>query len=204
MYQHPIAVLALTDLKGLDLHNGSFRLKQIIAATNNFDSVNKIGEGGFGPVYRGLLSDGNLIAVMQLSSKSTWGNREFLNEIGVISCLNYPNLVKLYGCCVEGNQLLLVYEYVENNCLSHALFGQENCQLKLDWPTRQRICIGIAKLKLVILYNFYPYQKPMCRGYMAPEYAMWGYLTYKADVYSFGISTLEIVSGKHNISYKTE
>ncbi|XWS12459.1 hypothetical protein CRYUN_Cryun37aG0090500 [Craigia yunnanensis] len=133
------------DLKGQDLQTGSFRLKQIIAATNNFDSVNKIGEGGFGPVYRGLLSDVTLIAVKQLSSKSTQGNREFLIEIGAISCLHHPNLVKLYGCCVEGNQLLLVYEYMENNCLSRALFGQENWQLKLDWSTRQRICIGIAR-----------------------------------------------------------
>ncbi|XVF87260.1 hypothetical protein PTKIN_Ptkin18bG0104700 [Pterospermum kingtungense] len=111
------------DLKGLDLQTGSFMLKQIIAATNNFDSANKIGEGGFGPVYRGLLSDGTLIAVKQLSSKSTQGNREFLNEIGVISCLHHPNLMKLYGCCVEGNPLLLVYENMENNCLSRALFG---------------------------------------------------------------------------------
>jgi serine/threonine protein kinase len=62
--------------------------------------------------------------VKQLSSKSKQGNREFLNEIGMISAQKHPNLVKLYGCCVEGNQLLLIYEYMENNCLSRALFGK--------------------------------------------------------------------------------
>lgn len=73
---------------------------------------------------QGLLPDGMLIAVKQLSSKSRQGNREFLNEIGMISCLNHPNLVKLHGCCIEGDQLLLVYEYMENNSLAGALFGK--------------------------------------------------------------------------------
>jgi serine/threonine protein kinase len=72
---------------------------------------------------QGLLSDGTRIAVKQLSSKSKQGNREFVNEIGMISALQHPHLVKLYGCCIEGNQLLLVYEYMENNSLARALFG---------------------------------------------------------------------------------
>ncbi|XP_059454773.1 probable LRR receptor-like serine/threonine-protein kinase RFK1 isoform X1 [Corylus avellana] len=133
------------DFKGLELQTASFSLKQINVATNNFYPANKIGEGGFGPVYKGQLSNGTVIAVQQLSSKSSQGNCEFLNEIGMISCLQHPNLVKLYGCCIEGNQMLLVYEYMENNSLSRALFGSKNHQLKLDWPTRQKICIGIAK-----------------------------------------------------------
>ncbi|XP_034698932.1 probable LRR receptor-like serine/threonine-protein kinase RFK1 [Vitis riparia] len=229
------------DFGGLDVHIGSFTLKQIKAATNNFDSLNQIGEGGFGPVYKGLLPDGTAIAVKQLSSKSTQGNREFLNEIGMISCLQHPNLVKLHGCCIEGNQLLLVYEYMENNSLARALLGPENCQLKLDWPTRQKICVGIARglaflheesrLKIVHrdikgtnvlldgdlnpkisdfgLAKLHEEEKTHIStrvagtiGYMAPEYALWGYLTYKADVYSFGVVALEIVSGKHNMSYR--
>ncbi|KAH7568689.1 hypothetical protein JRO89_XS06G0032800 [Xanthoceras sorbifolium] len=131
--------------EGLDHQTSSFTLKELKAATNNFDPVNKIGEGGFGPVYKGLLSDGTIIAVKQLSSKSRQGNREFLNEIGMIQCLQHPNLVNLYGCCIEKDQLLLVYEYMENNSLARALFGREQSQLKLDWPTRYRICLGIAK-----------------------------------------------------------
>ncbi|OMO82763.1 hypothetical protein COLO4_22843 [Corchorus olitorius] len=132
------------DIKG-DMPSGTFTLKQIKVATDDFDSANKIGEGGFGPVYKGQLPDGTKIAVKQLSSKSRQGNREFLNEIGMISCLQHPNLVKLHGFCVEGDQLLLVYEYMENNSLARALFGPEHNRLELDWATRLKICIGIAR-----------------------------------------------------------
>ncbi|XP_043699674.1 probable LRR receptor-like serine/threonine-protein kinase At1g07650 isoform X2 [Telopea speciosissima] len=230
------------DLRSLDLQTGSFSLRQIKAATKNFDAANKIGEGGFGSVYKGQLSDGTVIAVKQLSSKSKQGCREFVNEIGMISALQHPNLVKLHGCCVEGNQLLLVYEYMENNCLSRALFGRDaTCKLKLDWPTRRKICIGIARglaylheesrLKIVhrdIKTSNVLLDKDLNArisdfglaklneddnthistrvagtiGYMAPEYAMRGYLTNKADVYSFGVVALEIVSGKSNTNYR--
>jgi len=73
---------------------------------------------------QGTLADGTIIAVKQLSSKSRQGNREFVNEIGMMSGLHHPNLVRLYGCCVERNQLLLAYEYMENNNLTHVLFGK--------------------------------------------------------------------------------
>ncbi|TQE00748.1 hypothetical protein C1H46_013687 [Malus baccata] len=149
------AISVESDLKGLDLQTGFFGFKQIKAATNNFDAANKLGEGGFGAVYKvfcnsifpklGKLLDGTTIAVKQLSSTSQQGNREFVNEIGMISALRHPNLVRLYGCCIEGNQLLLVYEYMENNSLAHSLFGQEEGLFNLDWPTRQKICTGIAR-----------------------------------------------------------
>ncbi|CAA0254757.1 unnamed protein product [Arabidopsis thaliana] len=122
---------------------GSFSLRQLKVATDDFNPLNKIGEGGFGSVYKGRLPNGTLIAVKKLSSKSCQGNKEFINEIGIIACLQHPNLVKLYGCCVEKTQLLLVYEYLENNCLADALFGRSG--LKLDWRTRHKICLGIAR-----------------------------------------------------------
>ena len=75
-------------------------------------------------LMQGILSDGTVIAVKQLSSKSKQGSREFVNEIGMISGLQHPNLVRLYGCCIEGKELLLVYEYMENNSLASALFGK--------------------------------------------------------------------------------
>ncbi|XWS27387.1 hypothetical protein CRYUN_Cryun26dG0110800 [Craigia yunnanensis] len=229
------------ELHGLDLQTGYFSLRQIKAATNNFDSANKIGEGGFGPVYKGVLSDGIIIAVKQLSSKSKQGNREFVNEIGMISALQHPNLVKLHGCCIEGNQLLLIYEYLENNSLARALFGRDEHRLTLDWSTRKKICLGIARglaylheesrLKIVhrdIKATNVLLDKDLNAkisdfglakldeeenthistriagtiGYMAPEYAMRGYLTDKADVYSFGVVLLEIVSGKSNTNYR--
>ncbi|XP_013587281.1 PREDICTED: probable leucine-rich repeat receptor-like serine/threonine-protein kinase At3g14840 isoform X2 [Brassica oleracea var. oleracea] len=133
------------DFKNLDFQISSFSLRQIKVATDNFDRANKIGEGGFGPVHKGTLNDGTVIAVKQLSSKSKQGNREFLNEIGMISALQHPHLVKLYGCCVEGDHLLLVYEYLENNSLARALFGPQETQIRLDWPNRQKICVGIAR-----------------------------------------------------------
>ncbi|KAJ0457952.1 putative protein kinase RLK-Pelle-DLSV family [Helianthus annuus] len=112
------------ELRALELQTGYFSLRQIKSATHNFDSANKIGEGGFGPVYKGVLSDGSEIAVQQLSARSKQGNREFVTKIGMISALQHPNLVKLYGCCIEGKELLLIYEYLENNCLARALFGK--------------------------------------------------------------------------------
>ncbi|KAG5223949.1 receptor protein kinase [Salix suchowensis] len=141
------------ELVGLDLVTGIFTFKQIKTATNDFDVANKLGEGGFGCVYKGVLSDGTRIAVKQLSAKSKQGNREFVNEIGMISALQHPNLVRLYGCCIEGKQLLLVYEYMENNSLEHVLFGTKEIEAtKLDWRTRQRICVNIAK-GLVFLHE---------------------------------------------------
>nr|XP_043618689.1 probable leucine-rich repeat receptor-like serine/threonine-protein kinase At3g14840 [Erigeron canadensis] len=222
-------------LKGLN--TSSFTLRQIKAATNNFDVANKIGEGGFGCVFKGVLPNGTLIAVKQLSSKSKQGNREFLNEIGMISAVQHPHLVKLYGCCVEGNQLLLAYEYLENNSLARALFGPKKWELELKWPIRYRICIHIAKglaflheeSRLKIVHRDIKATNVLLDknlnakisdfglakldeednthistriagtyGYMAPEYALRGYLTDKADVYSYGIVLLEIVSGMAN------
>ncbi|PON69845.1 Phosphorylase kinase, gamma catalytic subunit [Parasponia andersonii] len=229
------------ELRALELQTGYFSLRHIKAATGNFDQENKIGEGGFGPVYKGVLSDGRVVAVKQLSAKSKQGNREFVNEIGMISALQHPNLVKLYGCCIEGNQLLLIYEYLENNSLARALFGPKEHRLHLDWQRRQKICLGIAKglaylheesrLKIVhrdIKATNVLLDKDLNAkisdfglakldeeenthistriagtiGYMAPEYAMRGYLTDKADVYSFGVVVLEIVSGKSNTNYR--
>lgn len=71
-----------------------------------------------------MLPSGTTIAVKQLSAKSKQGSREFVNEVGVISALQHPNLVKLLGCCIDENQLLLAYEHMENNSLAHALFGK--------------------------------------------------------------------------------
>lgn len=81
---------------------------------------------------QGILSDGTIVAVKQLSSKSRQGNREFINEIGLISALQHPNLVKLYGCCMEEEQLLLIYEYMENNSLADALFGNFFCMISVS------------------------------------------------------------------------
>ncbi|KAI7732002.1 hypothetical protein M8C21_014936, partial [Ambrosia artemisiifolia] len=133
-------------LREVDLEGGIFTLRQIEAATKNFSPSNKIGEGGFGAVYKGLLWDGTAIAVKQLSPKSEQGSGEFLNEVSVLSALQHPNLVKFHGSCVQGKQLSLIYEYMENNSLSHALSGKDSAaKAKLTWIVRSKICLGIAK-----------------------------------------------------------
>ncbi|KAB2616053.1 LRR receptor-like serine/threonine-protein kinase [Pyrus ussuriensis x Pyrus communis] len=253
VYGPLISAISVTlNLKGVELQTRKFTFTQLKDATTNFDQSNKIGEGGFGTVYKicinylsqihGILVDGTLIAVKQLSSKSKQGNREFVNEIGMISALQHPHLVNLYGCCIDGNQLYLVYEHMENNSVSHALFGAEESQLKLDWPTRHNICVGIAKglaylheessLKVIhrdikatnVLLDTHLNPKISdfglaklaeedkthistraagTFGYMTPEYALRGHLTDKADVYSFGIVVLEIISGKKNSTQQT-
>ncbi|CAO2842290.1 unnamed protein product [Amaranthus hypochondriacus] len=228
-------------LAGLDLQTGLFTFRQLKAATNNFSADSKIGEGGFGSVYLGILLDGTHIAVKQLSSRSKQGNQEFVNEIGMISGLRHPNLVRLYGCCVEGSQLFLIYEYMENNNLARVLF--DNSELKLKWPARQKICVDVARgltflheesiIKIVhrdikatnVLldgdlnakisdFGLARLDEQECThistrvagtiGYMAPEYALWGYLTYKADVYSFGVLALEIVAGRSNTNFRPD
>ncbi|KAJ0804143.1 putative protein kinase RLK-Pelle-DLSV family [Helianthus annuus] len=235
------------ELQGIDLQTGKFTQRKLAYATNNFNPSNKLGEGGFGAVYQGRLSDGTIIAVKQLSSTSRQGAREFVNEIGVITALRHPNLVRLYGCCVEGNSKSLVYEYMENNSLTHTLLGDDQVKKSmLTWPVRFNILIGIARglsylheesdlriihrdvkaSNILLDENFNAKISDFglaklnddgnthintrivgTKGYMAPEYAMRGHLTPKADVFSFGILALEIVSGiscNKYFSYETE
>ncbi|RCV35402.1 hypothetical protein SETIT_7G237400v2 [Setaria italica] len=116
---------------------------ELKTASENFNSSNFLGEGGYGSVYKGKLSDGSVVAIKQLSETSRQGKKQFITEIETISQVQHRNLVKLYGCCLEGNYPLLVYEYLDNGSLDKALFG--NGRLNLDWPTRFEICLGIAR-----------------------------------------------------------
>ncbi|KAF3782298.1 G-type lectin S-receptor-like serine/threonine-protein kinase [Nymphaea thermarum] len=100
-----------------------FDLKTIMAATDDFATTNKLGEGGFGPVYKGLLPGGQEIAVKRLSKSSRQGFEEFMNEVEVIAKLQHKNLVRLLGCCVQGEEKILVYEYMPNKSLDFLLFG---------------------------------------------------------------------------------
>jgi serine/threonine protein kinase len=133
------------DLSKIDRRPYTFSLTEMRIATKDFDDENKIGEGGFGTVYKGVLSDGKPVAVKKLLSRSTQGKREFLNEVATISAVQHRSFVKLYGCCVEEEERLLVYEYLENNSLGRALFGPVQCRLQLDWPIRFNICLDVAR-----------------------------------------------------------
>ena len=95
-----------------------FSFKELKLATKDFHLDNKIGAWGFGTVYKGILKDGTLVAVKKILAESSQGVREFLTEIVVISDIEYENLVQLQGCCVEENQRILVYAYLENNSIT--------------------------------------------------------------------------------------
>ncbi|CAN6235192.1 unnamed protein product [Urochloa humidicola] len=112
------------------------------AATADFDDSNKLGEGGFGAVYKGVLPDGEVVAVKRLSSSSTQGLGQLKNELALVAKLKHKNLVRLVGVCLEQHERLLVYEYVPNRSLDIVLFGAEN---QLDWEQRYRIINGIAR-----------------------------------------------------------
>ncbi|XP_028752438.1 probable LRR receptor-like serine/threonine-protein kinase At1g56130 [Neltuma alba] len=222
------------DLLGIDTKLYTFNYSELKNATNDFNPSKKLGEGGFGPVYKGTLNDGRVIAVKRLSVKSHQGNNQFKAEIATISAVQHRNLVTLYGCCIEGNKRLLVYQYLENGSLDNALFRNN---FTLNWPTRYDICIGVARglaylheesrLRIVhrdikasnvlLDHGLLPkisdfglaklYDDKMTHistgvagtiGYLAPEYALRGHLTEKADVFSFGVLALEIVSGRRN------
>ncbi|XP_024198933.1 probable LRR receptor-like serine/threonine-protein kinase At1g56130 isoform X1 [Rosa chinensis] len=223
------------DLLALENRPNTFSYSELKEATAYFNPSNKLGEGGYGPVYKGTLSDGRVVAVKQLSVASHQGKSQFGAEIATISAVQHRNLVKLYGCCIEGSQRILVYEYLENKSLDQALFGTND--LHLDWLTRFNIMLGTArglaylheessprivhrdvkasnilldtelcpKISDFGLAKLYDDDKTHIStrvagtiGYLAPEYAMRGHLTEKADVFSFGVVVLEILSGRPN------
>ncbi|KAK8312344.1 hypothetical protein V6Z11_D01G033800 [Gossypium hirsutum] len=121
-----------------------FNFEELAIATSNFDHAKKLGQGGFGPVYRGILSDEKEIAVKRLSKASGQGLEEFMNEVEVISKIQHRNLVKLFGCCVEAEEKMLVYEYMPNKSLDTFVFDPIKKTI-LDWRKRFNIIEGISR-----------------------------------------------------------
>ncbi|XP_016554659.2 G-type lectin S-receptor-like serine/threonine-protein kinase At1g61370 [Capsicum annuum] len=117
---------------------------KLATATDNFSEINKIGAGGFGPVYKGRLEDGQAIAVKRLSSHSGQGIQEFKNEVLLISKLQHRNLVRILAYCVHGKEKLLVYEYMSNGSLDTLLFDSKKSH-QLPWPKRFNMIQGIAR-----------------------------------------------------------
>ncbi|WOG86155.1 hypothetical protein DCAR_0205356 [Daucus carota subsp. sativus] len=129
---------------GEDLDLPLFGFSVIANATDCFSENSKLGEGGFGCVYKGILKDGQEIAVKRLAKESRQRLREFKNEISCIAKLQHRNLVRLLGFCIEREEMLLIYEYMPNNSLNHLLFESER-RRSLDWPKRYNIINGIAR-----------------------------------------------------------
>uniref|UniRef100_A0A453KT05 non-specific serine/threonine protein kinase n=1 Tax=Aegilops tauschii subsp. strangulata TaxID=200361 RepID=A0A453KT05_AEGTS len=243
----------------------AFRYEALAAATRNFSEKQKLGQGGFGPVYRGQLADGRDVAVKRLGAGSRQGAREFKNEANLLSRVQHRNVVNLLGYCAHGaDEKLLVYEYVPNESLDKILFsaaaapppttgskthsgsssdGDRPLRAELTWPRRLEVVVGVAR---GLLYLHEDAHTPIIHrdikasnillderwvakiadfgmarlfpeagdgrshvqtrvagtnGYMAPEYLMHGHLSAKADVFSFGVLVLEILSGRKNSSF---
>ncbi|XP_018811703.2 putative receptor-like protein kinase At4g00960 isoform X5 [Juglans regia] len=121
-----------------------FDFSTIRIATDNFSDVKKLGQGGFGTVYKGKFPNGQEIAVKRLSRSSEQGDQEFKNEILLVARLQQRNLVRLLGFCFEGNERLLVYELMPNGSLDHFIFDPSK-RLHLDWKFRYKIIVGIAR-----------------------------------------------------------
>ncbi|KAM3747468.1 hypothetical protein ACB098_05G037500 [Castanea mollissima] len=121
-----------------------FSFETISAATRNFSTKNKLGEGGFGPVYKGDLYDGQKIAIKRLSRSSGQGLVEYKNEAILIAKLQHTNLVRLLGLCIQQEEKILIYEYMPNKSLDFFLFDSTKKSL-LNWKKRFNILEGIAQ-----------------------------------------------------------
>uniref|UniRef100_A0A7N0TF98 Protein kinase domain-containing protein n=1 Tax=Kalanchoe fedtschenkoi TaxID=63787 RepID=A0A7N0TF98_KALFE len=214
-----------------------FTYAELEAATDRFSSTNFLAEGGFGSVYRGILQDGQVVAVKQHKLASSQGDREFCSEVEVLSCAQHRNVVMLIGFCVEDGKRLLVYEYICNRSLDYHLYGRN--QATLGWGSRHKIAVGTARglrylheecrvgcivhrdlrpNNILLTHVFEPLVGDfgLARwqpegdigvetrvlgtfGYLAPEYAQCGQITEKADVFSFGVVLVELVTGRKAI-----
>ncbi|KAF3975936.1 hypothetical protein CMV_000846 [Castanea mollissima] len=228
-------------VKTLNDSSLNFKYSTLEKATGSFDDANKLGQGGFGTVYKGVLPDGREIAVKRLFFNNRHRAGDFYNEVNIISSVEHKNLVRLLGCCCSGPESLLVYEFMPNKSLDRFIFDA-NRGKALNWEKRYEIIVGTAE-GLVYLHenpknriihrdikasnilldsrlrakiadfglarSFEEDQSHISTaiagtlGYMAPEYLAHGQLTEKADVYSFGVLLLEIVTGRMNNRSKT-
>ncbi|KAK7393167.1 hypothetical protein VNO78_21659 [Psophocarpus tetragonolobus] len=228
-------ILGATELKGPI----NYKYKDLKAATKNFSAENKLGEGGFGAVYKGTLKNGKIVAIKKLVlGKSSKVEDDFESEVKLISNVHHRHLVRLLGCCSKGHERILVYEFMKNSSLDKFLFGDKG---SLNWKQRYDIILGTAKGLAYLHEEFHvsiihrdiktanilldDHLQPKIAdfglarllprdrshlstkfagtlGYTAPEYAIHGQLSEKADTYSYGIVILEIISGQKSTDVK--
>ncbi|KAG6492598.1 hypothetical protein ZIOFF_047563 [Zingiber officinale] len=195
-----------------------FQFSEIQDATNDFSKDNLLGEGGFGFVYKGQLKDDQFIAAKVRKDQSTQGYNEFFSEVHVLSFARHRNIVMLLGYCCKEKHNILVYEYICNKSLHWHLFN-ESAEL-LEWDRRHAIALGIAKglrflheecrggpiihrdlrpSNVLLTHDFVPmtgnYMRQLVR-YLAPEYAEFGIVSVRTDVYSFGVLLFQLISGR--------
>ncbi|KAI3692128.1 hypothetical protein L6452_31937 [Arctium lappa] len=150
--QKSLDTIALTSISDIDLEGGAgpkrFSYNDLTLATNNFSDDRKLGEGGFGCVYKGYLSrEGMVVAVKKISQGSKQGKKEYLAEVKIISILRHRNLVQLIGWCHDQTQFLLVYEFLPKGSLDTHLFHEKTT---LEWAVRYKIALGLASALLYL------------------------------------------------------
>ncbi|KAM3283404.1 hypothetical protein P3S67_027049 [Capsicum chacoense] len=190
-------ILGATELRG----PMSFSVKDLKIATKDFNESNKLGEGGFGDVYKGTLKNGNVVAVKKLAMISSRAKADFETEVRLISNVHHRNLIRLLWCSNKGAELLLVYEYMANGSLERYLIIWGDKRGMLNWKQRFNIIFGTAR-GLAYLHEQFHFAGTL--GYTAPEYAIHGHITEKVDVYSFGVAVLEIISGRRSNDMQVE
>ncbi|KAL0450085.1 UNVERIFIED_CONTAM: Nodulation receptor kinase [Sesamum latifolium] len=199
--------------KSISIQN--FTLEYIETATQTYQTL--IGEGGFGPVYRGTLPDDQEVAVKVRSATSTQGTREFENELNLLSAIRHENLVPLIGYCCENDQQILVYPFMSNGSLQDRLYGltylhtfSERCVIHRDVKS-SNILLDHSMCAKVADFGFSKYAPQEgdsatslevrgTAGYLDPEYYSTQNLSAKSDVFSFGVVLLEIVSGREPLN----
>ncbi|XXG59407.1 hypothetical protein AAC387_Pa04g1500 [Persea americana] len=137
-----LVLLGENEMKELDVP--FYEFGSVLQATENFSDSNKLGQGGFGDVYKGKLLEGQEVAVKRLSKSSGQDQEEFKNEVLLIAKLQHRNLVRLLGYCIQEDERLLLYEYMPNKSLDFFLFDPDRCKL-LSWEKRHNIILGITK-----------------------------------------------------------
>lgn len=175
----------------------TFTFRELAAATRNFRPDCLIGEGGFGRVYKGRLESTNqIVAIKQLDRNGLQGNREFLVEVLMLSLLHHSNLVNLIGYCADGDQRLLVYEYMTLGSLEDHLHDLPPDKRQLDWSTRMKIAAGAAKGLEYLHDKASPpviYRDLKCSNILLDE-------EYNPKLSDFGLAKLGPVGDKTHVS----
>ncbi|OEL37153.1 Serine/threonine-protein kinase PBS1, partial [Dichanthelium oligosanthes] len=173
-----------------------FPLYQLADATKNFSQDCLLGRGGFGCVYKATLSDGKVVAVKQLDLNGLQGNREFLVEVLMLNLLHHPNLVNLFGYCIDGDQRLLVYEYMPLGSLEDHLHDLAPDQEPLDWKTRMKIAADAAAGLEYLHDKAHP---PVIYRDIKPSNILLGE-GYHAKLSDFGLAKLGPVDDKTHVT----